>query len=179
MELYFGGFAQGKLRYVMGKYPEKKFLVLDERNFDGTFPRKRDDDFTKKDIEDKTNLLAIRNFIAAEEDSGIHENSALEENLPGAGNIEPKRKTTLLLNHFHLLFRKLLEEGGDVNAWVEAFLARNPDCIIISDEVGNGIVPIDRKEREYREQLGRSLTLLSEKAELVERVLCGLGMRLK
>lgn len=33
-----------------------------------------------------------------------------------------------------------------------AFLQKEPDCILISDEIGNGIVPIDAFERQYREK---------------------------
>ena len=57
-----------------------------------------------------------------------------------------------------------------------------PDCqnkIIITQEVGCGLVPIDPKERQWREAVGRMNQLLAEYAESVERVCCGLGMYLK
>lgn len=53
------------------------------------------------------------------------------------------------------------------------------DCIIICDEVGNGIVPASPAEREYRERVGRILITLAQKAEEVERVICGIGQKLK
>ena len=47
------------------------------------------------------------------------------------------------------------------------------------DEIGNGIVPLDAFEREYREQTGRAEILLAKKADEVVRVICGIGQKIK
>lgn len=54
-----------------------------------------------------------------------------------------------------------------------------PDTILISDEIGNGIVPMDPHEREYREQSGRVLIELADQADEVVRVVCGIGQKIK
>lgn len=54
-----------------------------------------------------------------------------------------------------------------------------PDTILISDEIGNGIVPMDPGERAYREQSGRVLIELADRADEVVRVICGIGQRIK
>ena len=59
------------------------------------------------------------------------------------------------------------------------FVEKYPDCVIISDEIGNGIVSIEAFEREYRERTGRVLVELAKKAEEVERVICGIGQKIK
>ena len=82
-------------------------------------------------------------------------------------------------NDFHLWVRQLLEEHEDAEAVVEAYINEHPDCVIISDEIGNGIVPMDAFERSYRDQLGRILTNLAQRADRVERVICGIGQRIK
>ena len=82
-------------------------------------------------------------------------------------------------NDFHLWFRKRLQEGGNPEKEAMAYFAEHPDCVVISDEVGNGIVPIDAFEREYRERLGRMLVEIAAKAEHVERVICGIGQKIK
>ncbi len=82
-------------------------------------------------------------------------------------------------NHFHLWIRGLLEEGKDPEAETEKLLKENPDAIIISDEIGNGIVPMDAAEREYRERLGRLLIRIASEAGRVERIICGIGQRIK
>ena len=59
------------------------------------------------------------------------------------------------------------------------FIDKNPECILICDEVGNGIVPMDPFERRYREEVGRILIKVAQRASRVERVTCGLGQRIK
>ena len=46
-------------------------------------------------------------------------------------------------------------------------------------ELGGGLVPIERAEREKREAAGRLACLLAERANTVVRVCCGLGQVLK
>jgi adenosyl cobinamide kinase/adenosyl cobinamide phosphate guanylyltransferase len=82
-------------------------------------------------------------------------------------------------NEFHLWFRQELLEARDAEADAWAYISEHPDVVVISDEVGNGIVPMEPFEREYRERLGRMLMQIAEKADRVERVLCGIGQRIK
>lgn len=53
------------------------------------------------------------------------------------------------------------------------------DKIVICDDVSEGLVPMDKNEREYREMLGRTMMALGQKAEHVVRVFCGLAQELK
>jgi adenosyl cobinamide kinase/adenosyl cobinamide phosphate guanylyltransferase len=127
MELYIGGYAQGKLSYVMKQTGISLDMVFDGAS---TF-----EDFYHRDVR--------------------------------------------ILNHFQLFVRNRLREGKDPQEEIESMLLKFPRLIIISDEVGNGIVPMEAEEREYRERLGRILCTLAEKAEKVERIICGIGQRLK
>lgn len=54
-----------------------------------------------------------------------------------------------------------------------------PDCIVICDELGCGVVPLDAEDRAWRERTGRLCCQLAQKAAQVERIFCGLPMRLK
>lgn len=85
----------------------------------------------------------------------------------------------VVIDHFHDWVRNRILNGGHPEEEITAFLEGCGDCIIISDQVGNGIVPVDPFEREYRERMGRILVRLAEKAEEVERVICGIGQRIK
>ena len=51
--------------------------------------------------------------------------------------------------------------------------------IVIQTEIGGGIVPMDRAEREKREAAGRLGCLLAARADTVIRVCCGLPQLLK
>lgn len=59
---------------------------------------------------------------------------------------------------------------------IEELMAKK---IVICNEVGSGIVPMEREERAHREAVGRLCTCLAQQAQAVYRVCCGLGMRLK
>ena len=86
---------------------------------------------------------------------------------------------TIIINHFHNWVKKSIINDGCPEKEVIEFVNKQPHCIIISDEIGNGIVPIDSFEREYRERTGRILIELAGMAEEVVRVICGIGQKIK
>lgn len=125
MKLVIGGYAQGKLDYVLKGHEGNGFVVWD---------------------------------------------GALGQQVPGK---------TVIFNHFHKWVRAQMLAGSVPEEEVEMLLSWCPECVIISDEVGNGIVPVDVFEREYRERTGRILVKLAARAETVERVFCGIGQKIK
>lgn len=127
MKLIIGGYAQGKLNYVLGKYDVEASKI-----FDGKIPE----------------------------------------------NIE-EEKGTVVINHFHNWVRMKIAYDDCPEKEIFEFIEKYPDCVIISDEVGNGIVPIEAFEREYRERTGRILVEIAKRAEEVERVMCGIGQKIK
>ncbi len=85
----------------------------------------------------------------------------------------------VIINHLHQWIKNCMLSGGCPEDEIMSFLDCNEDCIIICDEIGNGIVPIDPFEREYRERTGRILVQLAMRAEEVERIICGIGQKIK
>ena len=61
----------------------------------------------------------------------------------------------------------------------ETLLKGNPDVILVMNQLGCGIVPMDRFDREYRELTGRMGCVLARQAEEVYLVNCGIAKRLK
>lgn len=53
------------------------------------------------------------------------------------------------------------------------------DCIVSCDEVGMGIVPLEKKDREYRDDVGKVLCEIAKRADEVFRVFAGIGQRIK
>ena len=88
-------------------------------------------------------------------------------------------KNIVVINHFHQWVKSRMVSGGCPEDEIMSFLDCSEDCIIICDEIGNGIVPIDPFEREYRERTGRLLVQLAMRAEEVERIICGIGQKIK
>ncbi len=69
-----------------------------------------------------------------------------------------------------------LAPGAELPVLADRLAEKN---IVIATELGGGLVPIDRAEREKREAAGRLACLLAERADTVIRVCCGLGQVLK
>lgn len=58
-------------------------------------------------------------------------------------------------------------------------LAASPGRVIVTDEIGSGIVPVSGEERYWREETGRICCCLAALSEQVWRVVCGIGTRIK
>ena len=97
----------------------------------------------------------------------------LQEN---SGSAAPER---IIFNHLHEWIRICLKENTDPAEELTMFLEKYPDADIVCDEVGNGIVPIEPFEREWRETVGRTLIILAKQAQTVTRVVCGLPQIIK
>ena len=52
---------------------------------------------------------------------------------------------------FHAYIRRMLEKGQDVDDLAESPMRRNPGAVVITDEIGYGIVPADAFLREPRQ----------------------------
>lgn len=84
-----------------------------------------------------------------------------------------------VVNQYHQIIRNQLMQGLSPLEEAEMLLQNEDKLVIISDEVGYGLVPVDAFEREYRELCGRVSCYLADKAEQVIRVVCGVGMQIK
>ena len=69
--------------------------------------------------------------------------------------------TARCIADFHLLLRAVLDAGGDAQEFARRLLRENPDAVLVCDEIGGGIVPLDPAERRWREETGRALGLLA------------------
>lgn len=153
MELYIGGFAQGKLEYVQNKKAEKAILI--SMVIDCAQPGYQEmlqsiDDNMKNDSDGVDNITDVNSII--------------------------------IINHLHMWVKDLLQNGMEeveVQSRILSWMQRHPDVIVICDELGNGIVPLEKMDRIWREQTGRLTVELAKQAGRVERILCGLSQRLK
>ena len=63
--------------------------------------------------------------------------------------------------NFHEFIRNEMQKKKDVSGLAEQLISCNPDVVLVSDEVGYGVVPIDAFDRAYREAVGRICTKLA------------------
>lgn len=76
--------------------------------------------------------------------------------------------------------KSLLAKDIDPVEYIKSQIANG--CItttIVCDEVGCGIVPMDKFEREYREVVGRICTMIAKQADTVIRIYCGIATTIK
>lgn len=79
--------------------------------------------------------------------------------------------------YFHEYIKRAMIEGRDLLDLAERLLKE--EKVIVTDEIGYGIVPMNAFEREYREKTGRICTELAAGASKVYRVICGIGTVIK
>lgn len=87
--------------------------------------------------------------------------------------------TCSAMNCFHLFVRRWLKAGRTKEELTDTLRKRDRELILICDEVGCGLVPVDAFEREYREAVGRICTVFARRADRVDRVVCGIGTQIK
>ena len=79
----------------------------------------------------------------------------------------------------HTAVRFALQQGQNPAKLMQEVMEANPSVLVISDEVGCGVVPIDPFEREWRDHVGRICCEIAKNSERVERIICGLPQLLK
>ena len=72
-----------------------------------------------------------------------------------------------IIDHFHLYLGRFGADAAAALCSAERICGENPEVIIICDEIGCGIVPLEKSDR------------VVERAEHVERLICGIPQRLK
>lgn len=82
------------------------------------------------------------------------------------------------IKDLHMFIKRFLDHP-DLDLLAEELFDKNPDILIISDEIGYGIVPIDRTERLWREKTGRICCQLMQHTDTCYRVVAGLGTKIK
>ncbi len=100
-------------------------------------------------------------------------------------------ETTVIVDCVTLWVSNLLHAAGSdlaraqpavtahISALLEAAAARTAPTIIVSNEVGLGIVPATPLGRQYRDLLGRANSVLAAAADRVELLVAGLPLVLK
>lgn len=84
-----------------------------------------------------------------------------------------------IIYHMEEVVSEWILSEMDYQDEVKNFVESHDKCIIISQEMGCGLVPVDEYERKWREISGRVNNILAEKSSEVYRVCCGIGLKIK
>lgn len=84
-----------------------------------------------------------------------------------------------ILTDFHESIRSAVNRGEDPRAFARRICAEKPDSVVVANEVGAGVVPIEAADRAFREAVGRALCIIAQNSIEVTRVVCGIGARIK
>ena len=84
-----------------------------------------------------------------------------------------------LFPQFHEWVKDCMKAERNIEEELREKLEQDPDQIIVCNELGCGVVPMDAFERAWRERTGRLTCELAKQAEAVYRVTCGIGTRIK
>ena len=80
------------------------------------------------------------------------------------------------ITDYHELVRRLGDEGM---TFTEELCHRNDEAVIIMDEIGCGIIPLEKSERVWRENVGRCGCIIAAHSETVVRMVCGIPTFIK
>ncbi|MDB1954300.1 bifunctional adenosylcobinamide kinase/adenosylcobinamide-phosphate guanylyltransferase [Clostridium tertium] len=84
-----------------------------------------------------------------------------------------------VINKFQNLTYKMFLENQDPLKYILENESLFKDKIIISDDICEGIVPLKKEDRIWRENTGKCLQYLSKNSKEVYRVFCGIPMVIK
>jgi len=71
----------------------------------------------------------------------------------------------------------LIREKGTMSEELKEALLKKE--VVISEEVGCGVVPLDAQERSWRDEVGRTQVDLATEADTVIRMVCGIPQVIK
>lgn len=81
--------------------------------------------------------------------------------------------------HLEELTRREALRGGSAAALLARMAPYWANAVVVSREIGSGVVPIDVTDRAWRELHGQTLQSLASQADRVIRIFCGLPEVLK
>ena len=80
---------------------------------------------------------------------------------------------------FNDIIKKWSDEGLNPEEHILNALESLKNKIIVIDQTGCGVVPVDEKDRSLREITGRTCCILAQTADEVYNVMFGLGVKIK
>lgn len=157
MILIIGGAYQGKLAFA-----KRKFHIKDEQVLNCPPDFSLEDHFVSDDISPLTLLSSFPYSCISNSVSQAQERSRFS-------CINHLENFTLSCIRNDMDSTEIFRENK--NLWV--------DSILLCTDIFCGVVPVDAEMRRWREETGRLCAYLSQEADQVYRIFCGLEQQLK
>lgn len=74
------------------------------------------------------------------------------------------------ITNYHIFVKRMLEENADIIAFTKLLCIENDKAVVIMNEIGCGIVPLEKKDRVWREMVGKCGCIIAENADTVIRI---------
>ncbi len=107
-------------------------------------------------------------------------------NLPRSINALPSGKKAVILDCLTLFISNLIHAGysdarifADVKKIMEALRKKSELSIVVTNEVGSGIVPENRLSRRFRDLQGRANQIIAKEADRVCLLVSGIPVQIK
>ncbi len=87
--------------------------------------------------------------------------------------------TAKCISKYHILVKRLLYANNDPVTFTEKLCGENTSLIVITDEIGCGIVPVEKMERVWREAAGKCGCMIAANSSEVIRLISGIPHKIK
>ena len=84
-----------------------------------------------------------------------------------------------IIYKFNLYIYALLKNNIDPVPYILNNINKYLDKVIVVEEIGSGVVPMDKMDRLYRDKVGVIMNNFAKSANSVVRIFCGLEEKLK
>lgn len=84
-----------------------------------------------------------------------------------------------VINNLDQRILGFVREGVEAKEVLSLNIEKLKDKVIIVNDISQGVVPMEKELRAWREMVGRAMLYLSKEADQVYRVFCGIGQQIK
>ena len=174
MILIIGGAYQGKLAYALDRFNLSAGDVYRCGEFSAAVPEHK-----KMIYEIDKWILAL--IKADEETTAAAANAVTDANADTTDSAAPDPIAAASVSTADSSAAPVtpVTRSDAVAVSLKQFIGRNPDAIVICNDISCGVVPYDAIQRKCREAVGRSLAELSRRSDEVIRLFCGIPSKIK
>lgn len=83
-----------------------------------------------------------------------------------------------ILNNLQDMIKEQMNRGNFVQEEMMK-LVEKESCVVVCNEIGCGIIPIKKEDRDYREAVGRVACAIAKKADAVYKVEASIAQKIK